>query len=914
MTDFDNYFVDPCKKIGDIIMYRFYFLLGNKTLNILLKERKLIKKSYSKQDKEKKEKRKKSSMVDPTASPYNAPVYNSQTQEKSPNRRENSAASSDTSETSAVGENPSKSTRKHHGKKKSKHEKSAPLKAQKLENDKPNSASSNQSERKNSALSHEVERPHSASSNKPQSASSNKPQRPNSPSSNESQRPNSASSNKSESTIVTQAQNGVDSEMPPGYENSLKPQAPRHRIGRSSSPSSSRSQSPVVTHEDQCVIEYPFPDSYSSGIMPDFAKSDSKREVETTILEYVDETSTLGNNLDLLTIPKRGNTEKDNISILSDRSLFRENAEPLSVSSDDLAKVHSPNVIETSTPRNVMGDETASLRCEENAESVGNVSPVKVELPFLKGDVELVSLVSGSDVGILHSPTTSITNLTTDTDATNNVVNDNENIPNHESIASEAKNAVVSSGDTEIEKPAVASAPSASLKNRRKISTDDGTSPACHSNTKKNNPVLGGENEASETKDVVENDKAGVEKNTDIVETEHIDSKQEKPRTEKKLKTRSKTASDLLDSDKQGSHTADLVSRNISLVDAQEIEQKKHRKESKARKGLDFLSDKIDGGRAKSPIDGRCSPNDGRRSKSPSGKSDGCLQEFFGHRGPVTQCYMTDSTLITSSKDGTLILWNIVSGKRMRVVRLGKPINDFICFPIPLGFHVIITGNNDGMMNVYSLREGTSKTFSIRFAGEYDGHKPNPIRAMAVSPDLSNLATGCCFLMKQISLVSPIYTIVRGTLKLWCLSHIINGVEMIETDPDGQGLLKDKPPIEIKTMKQLIAHSKSGSRKNGEDKVVDRNWGIRALAYTPDSSKLVIGFGHPDDVSASDSKMLVVVDSQTLETLWVENSANYQINSLQFFPVAFGSGVKQWEMVASGIHNLAKITLLSIGE
>ena len=847
-----------------------HFLVGNKTLNILLHERKLIKNSYSKpkHDTEKKRKRKKSSMVNPASSPYNAPAYNNKTPDIPSKQDRCSSASfeksvsndeskSKSSEMTPLEENPSKSPKRGKGKS-FKHKEPAERLA-----------------------------------------------------------PNPAKSNKSETIIGTQVQDGLESET---HENFLKPPALKDQPNSTSS-------SPRVIQDDQCVIEYPFPDSLSAGILPDFTKCDLKRQEETTILEYVDETEMLEENSGLLAIPKKGNAAGDNISILSDRSLFRENAEPLPVSSDDLAKVHSPSVIETSTPRNVpVQDDTHSPRNKENIESITDLSPIKSDSLPVKSDLELESLVSGSDAGILQSPTTSITNLTTDTDGTNTAANDSENI--------EPKSLSVSKGDTETEMPVIASAPPPPLTNRRKISTDDGTSPVFHLNKKKNHPVHEDSKEflkTQTTEDEFENVQTKDGKDKNLVEKEPNTPGQEISRTDKSLKTRSKTASDLLHSDKEDSVNSKLVSRNISLLDAQEIDNRRNQK-GKTRRGLDFLSDKIDGGRSKSPVDGRhspsngrLSPRDGRRSKSPTGRGngksleghDGCLQEFIGHRAPVTQCYMTDSTLITSSMDGTLMLWNVVSGKRMRVVKVGKPINDFICFPIPLGFHVIITGNNDGMMNVYSLREGTSKTFSITFAGEYDGHKPNPIRAMAVSPDFSNLATGCCFFMKQISLVSPIYTIVRGTLKLWCLSHIIQGVEMIETNPDGQGLLKDKPPIEIKTMKQLIAHSKAGSRKISEDKhdkVVDRNWGIRALAYTPDSSKLVIGFGHPEDTSASDSKMLVVVDSQTLETLWVENSVNYQINNLQFFPVTFGSGVKQWEMVASGIHNLAKITLLSIGE
>ncbi len=238
-----------------------------------------------------------------------------------------------------------------------------------------------------------------------------------------------------------------------------------------------------------------------------------------------------------------------------------------------------------------------------------------------------------------------------------------------------------------------------------------------------------------------------------------------------------------------------------------------------------------------------------------------CVMVFQGHKDVVTHCCTTDMYVISSSLDTTVCVWDMKTGKKLQTLKFLNAVHDFQYVSLnhdSLLFAVL----EDGKIVVWRILQDGELV--CKLAGEYTGHLPNPIRTMAVSPDLTCLATGCCFIMSQIYNFKA-REAVRGTVKIWDLE------QMVEDCLRGDMHIHDKPPLQVRTMQQLITSNKIRKSTGSYIKfispaqVVEKSWGIRAVVYTPDGTKLIVGFGHPDDEAVCDEKMFVVCNAFSTE-------------------------------------------------
>lgn len=250
---------------------------------------------------------------------------------------------------------------------------------------------------------------------------------------------------------------------------------------------------------------------------------------------------------------------------------------------------------------------------------------------------------------------------------------------------------------------------------------------------------------------------------------------------------------------------------------------------------------------------------------------------MVGHRELVTQCFLTNDYVISSSTDCTIRVWDVSTGCKLKVMRLQKAIYDFEYIVHNSGDSVLFAGCEDG--KIFSFKILQAGELICKLVGEYAGHLPNPVRAMTYSPDLKHLATGCCFLMKQI-IDGRIQTtpVIRGTLKIFDLESMV--ADALRND----GYYTDKGPLVFKTMHQLVATTfvrRQLYTNKLKDLIEDKSWGIRALCYTNDGSKIIAGFGHPDDNCLHDQKLIVVVNAKTLDSLWTDTTLNAQVNFIE---------------------------------
>lgn len=283
-----------------------------------------------------------------------------------------------------------------------------------------------------------------------------------------------------------------------------------------------------------------------------------------------------------------------------------------------------------------------------------------------------------------------------------------------------------------------------------------------------------------------------------------------------------------------------------------------------------------------------------------------------GHKDTVTHSCVLDSYVITASLDQTIRVWELTSGKSIKAFSCNQPVHSFVCVRVPgtLTRALLLAGCNDGRVPAWVLNlDGSIVTGNC--TNILSCHLPNPIRAMAVSPNRRHMATGCCFLMNQICLNRTRQISVRGTLKTWDFDKIMKCA--IEPK-DGDQNMTHKA---MRTMKQLAAavltRKKSYSR-NAREFDEEKFFGIRTIAYTPDSAKVVVGFGHPDDIAEKDVKLTVVCCAETLTTLWADQSEQFQVNSVGFSNHGLGTPWMPWHLMVSSQGQLHKLTFYTKGK
>jgi len=250
------------------------------------------------------------------------------------------------------------------------------------------------------------------------------------------------------------------------------------------------------------------------------------------------------------------------------------------------------------------------------------------------------------------------------------------------------------------------------------------------------------------------------------------------------------------------------------------------------------------------------------------------LGELRGHTDVVTCCHILPLYIITSSLDETLRLWNRFSLELVAELPCDSPVYTFLCLPLThkSSKFLLFAATESGKLVAWKVKSSARSGLFIRPTNQFPFHQPNPIRALAVSVDGQLLATGCCFKMHDILPTRRKLPSVRGTLKTWDLAKIVD----CSKHPNANAL--NITHNNMRTMKQLV--ESRATHQAIEDTV---SLGIRALAFTPDGSKLAVGFGNPENVSSQiGSKILVICCARTLTTLWLQDTVNFNINSLEF--------------------------------
>ena len=176
-----------------------------------------------------------------------------------------------------------------------------------------------------------------------------------------------------------------------------------------------------------------------------------------------------------------------------------------------------------------------------------------------------------------------------------------------------------------------------------------------------------------------------------------------------------------------------------------------------------------------------------------------------GHKSVVTQCAFFKHYVISTSLDTKICVFNAETGERVNSVTNHKPVHCFALHHIDSNKLLLFAGTDDGQVAIWKLR--FSKKVTVKLKVVIPMHQPNPIRAIALSPNHKYMTTGCCFVMNQISLWGHTEPSVRGTLKTWnlenCINYALKPKEFYD-DINHEGL---------KTYKQIIARTESLQKK-----------------------------------------------------------------------------------------------------
>ena len=293
----------------------------------------------------------------------------------------------------------------------------------------------------------------------------------------------------------------------------------------------------------------------------------------------------------------------------------------------------------------------------------------------------------------------------------------------------------------------------------------------------------------------------------------------------------------------------------------------------------------------------------------PEEKDLGVLE---AHKNVVTQCAFVKHYVISSSLDTKICVFNAETGEKVNSVANHKPVHCFALYHIDNTKVLLLAGTEDGQVPIWKVRFGSKVTVKLKVM--IPMHQPNPIRAISLSPHHKYMTTGCCFVMNQISLWGYTEPSVRGTLKTWNLENVINYAlkpKEFYDDINHEGL---------KTYKQIIARTESLQKKmSSYSKLTEGHedetfYGIRCLLFTPDSSKIIVGFGHPNDTGIEDIKMMAVVEYKTLETVWIQYGMFYQLNAMVFDPTCIHGKTWPWTFLVSTDCHLYLATLVLKGK
>ena len=300
--------------------------------------------------------------------------------------------------------------------------------------------------------------------------------------------------------------------------------------------------------------------------------------------------------------------------------------------------------------------------------------------------------------------------------------------------------------------------------------------------------------------------------------------------------------------------------------------------------------------------------------------ADPSFMTLAGHDAPVMQMELVEEEwLITCSLDETVALWSVSSGEKLQKYTCTKPATNFKLISQGSKKYIVLLAVTDGTVAVLLVKLG--KKASIKPQELLHMHHPNPIRAMDASRDGRFLATGCCFSVPLLRHSKVMGTTHRGTLKLWDLKEIL----MYLVDKNSKAECNH---LALRTSRQLISGNTTYNMIPSYDRLVKGaervQYGIGAVAFTPDSMKLAVGLAVPetcignrtdDTVTvAANTKMLIICCANTLNTLWVQCIPHYQVTSLGFGTVSGSDIERAWAMLIATPHTLSNIVVDTKGK
>ena len=196
------------------------------------------------------------------------------------------------------------------------------------------------------------------------------------------------------------------------------------------------------------------------------------------------------------------------------------------------------------------------------------------------------------------------------------------------------------------------------------------------------------------------------------------------------------------------------------------------------------------------------------------------------------------------------------------------------------------------------------KGLRARCTNSLSMHLPNPIRALDVSSDGRHLATGCCFEMIDVLSEGRKQMSIRGTLKIWDMENVIQ----VASHPKANYQIIRHS--QMRTMHQIVR-----SARQGGTSAKDRDFGIRALTFSPDGSILAVGFGTPENShDQMASRMVALCTTASLEVIWLQDSLSYNVHDLAFASMKYGNELdpdspKAFDLYVSTERSLERLAI-----